>query len=107
MRHVAFDGAFGHFQALGDVAIPQPFELTPEKCAAYCWRQAVEQLVQCLQGFEQQPALLGRRHTAFRQLRQRFQVSLLKTAAGVEVAEQAFAHGQQIRARLLHVGDLL
>ncbi|MNC70275.1 hypothetical protein D3C75_1210690 [compost metagenome] len=53
LRHVAFHRALANAQALANFGVAQAFQLAPEKGLAYRRLEAVEQFIQCLQGFEQ------------------------------------------------------
>ncbi|MNL25448.1 hypothetical protein D3C87_1469310 [compost metagenome] len=94
-------------QALGDLGITQAFQLAPEKGPSHRDRQSIKQFVQGLQGFQQQPALLGRRRTLLRQQRQGIEVGLFETAPLIEVGQQPLADGRQIGAGFLQVGNAL
>lgn len=59
LGHVALDRAFGDLQAFSDFRVAQAFQLAPEKRPSHRSRQAIEQFVQGLQGFQEDPALLG------------------------------------------------
>ena len=107
LGHVAFYRAFGHLQPRGNIAITEPFQLTPEKGPPHGQRQPVQQLVQRLQGFQQGPALFWRRCQRLRQLLQCIQIGLFQAATGVKGVKQAFANGQQISTRLANIRHVL